>query len=224
MKSPRIQLDDLLGDVSLYQPQLMRMAPPTTIEELNENIRLAAAAKTAKDILKRSGLPDVEITEEDATQAEEMFLAQVTNAPNTPSVLTVQKPEIILHLEAMVAVYDHRVIQHADQIRYLVTNKLLELSDHKDPRVQLKAVELMGKIADVGMFVEKQEITYKQQSSEDLQQKLREKLGLLIEGDVIGATIASPAEVAELNRDPDVQPLPKTPKIDKQILATIMNT
>lgn len=187
-------------------------------------MRLAAAAKTAKDILKRSGLPDIEITEEDATQAEEMFLAQVTNAPNTPSVLTVQKPEIILHLEAMVAVYDHRVIQHADQIRYLVTNKLLELSDHKDPRVQLKAVELMGKIADVGMFVEKQEITFKQQSSEDLQQKLREKLGLLIEGDVIGAKIASPAEVAELNRDPDVQPLPKTPKIDKQILATIMNT
>ena len=214
-----IRVDDLINGITLYEPELLR-TDPSEIKDIPEKEMISAAAKTAKDILKRAGLPDVKITEEDVFEAEDLFMDTVNKTP----IAMPEKPEIIVHLEAMVALYDHRVIQHADQIRYLVTNKLLELSDHKDPRVQLKAVELMGKIADVGMFVEKQEITFKQQSSEDLQQQLRKKLGLLIEGDVIGTKLASPAEVLELNRDPSVQPLVETAKIDKHILATLMNS
>jgi hypothetical protein len=214
-----IRVDDLINGITLYEPELLR-TDPIEINDIPEKEVISAAAKTAKDILKRAGLPDVKITEDDVSAAEHLFMDTVSNTPITMP----EKPEIIVHLEAIVALYDHRVIQHADQIRYLVTNKLLELSDHKDPRVQLKAVELMGKIADVGMFVEKQEITFKQQSSEDLQQQLRKKLGLLIEGDVIGTKLASPAEVLELNRDPSVQPLVETPKIDKHVLATLMNS
>jgi len=217
--TPNIRVDDLINGTALYEPSLLR-TDPIEINDIPEKEMIHAAAKTAKDILKRAGLPDVQITEEDVFEAEELFMDTVSNTPITIP----EKPEIIKHLEAMVAVYDHKVIQHADQIRYLVTNKLLELSSHKDPRVQLKAVELMGKIADVGMFVEKQEITFKQQSSEDLQKQLRKKLGLLIEGDVIGTKFASPAEVLELNRDPSVQPLVETPKIDKHVLATLMNS
>jgi len=217
--TPNIRVDDLINGTDLYEPALLRTNPPE-INDIPEKEMIHAAAKTAKDILKRAGLPDVKITEEDIFEAEELFMDTVNNTPITIP----EKPEIIKHLEAMVAVYDHKVIQHADQIRYLVTNKLLELSTHKDPRVQLKAVELMGKIADVGMFVEKQEITFKQQSSKDLHETLRGKLGLLIEGDVIGTKLASPAEVLELNRDPSVQPLVETAKIDKHILATLMNS
>ena len=214
-----IRVDDLINGITLYEPELLR-TDPIEIKDIPEKEMISAAAKTAKDILKRAGLPDVKITEEDVFEAEDLFMDTVNKTP----IAMPEKPEIIVHLEAMVALYDHRVIQHADQIRYLVTNKLLELSDHKDPRVQLKAVELMGKIADVGMFVEKQEITFKQQSSEDLQKQLRKKLGLLIEGEVVGTKLVPPTELEELNRDPSVQPLVETPKIDKHILATLMNS
>lgn len=76
-----------------------------------------------------------------------------------------------------------QVVTHAGQVRHLVTNKLLALSEHPDPKIQLRAVELLGKIADVGMFVDKQEITLKHTSDEELRKKLREKLGLVIEAE-----------------------------------------
>ena len=112
--------------------------------------------------------------------------------------------------------YDWRVIQHADQIRFLVTNKLIGLSDHRDPRVQLKAVELLGKLADVGMFVDKQEITYKQQTAEELQAQLQAKLGILIQGEIIDAEIQMEKPKRRVGRvDEDgVIPLPDLPEVD----------
>lgn len=220
MASQKIQLYDLVKDVEPYEPHLLRT--PKRIEELKPENLAKAAAKTAKAILRKSGAPDIEVTEEDANLAEDMFLNQITGAglPITPSKL--QKPEVVLKLEALVSQYDWRVIQHADQIRMLVTNKLLELSDHRDAKIQLKAVELLGKLADVGMFVEKQEITYKQKSDAEIEAALREKLGLLIEGEfetveksytMAQQPVQKPVEVAP---EPvhEVQPLPRMPKID----------
>ena len=182
-----------------------------------------AAAKTAKDILARQGITNIDISQEDSDNAEEQFMHHVNHTPNSIAPSHITKPATALKLEALVQEYDWRVIQHADQIRMLVTNKLLELSDHRDAKVQLKAVELLGKLADVGMFVEKQEITYKQKTTEDLQQQLREKLSLLIEGEVIGETILSPAEIKEKQRDPDVIPLPETPKLTPLSMTVLLN-
>jgi hypothetical protein len=104
--------------------------------------------------------------------------------PNTPAVLNqLEKPETIAHLETMLDEFGWQVVTHAGQVRHLVTNKLLALSEHPDPKIQLRAVELLGKIADVGMFVDKQEITLKHTSDEELRKKLREKLGLIIDAE-----------------------------------------
>lgn len=104
--------------------------------------------------------------------------------PNTPAVLNqLKKPETIIQLETMLDEFGWQVVTHAGQVRHLVTNKLLALSEHPDPKIQLRAVELLGKIADVGMFVDKQEITLKHTSDEELRKKLREKLGLVIDAE-----------------------------------------
>lgn len=221
----RIDLTDLTKDILPYESKLMRMSKD--IKDLlpeNTSQFANAAAKTAKDILARQGITNIDISQEDSDNAEEQFMHHVNHTPNSIAPSHVNKPATALKLEALVQEYDWRVIQHADQIRMLVTNKLLELSDHRDAKVQLKAVELLGKLADVGMFVEKQEITYKQKTTEDLQQQLREKLSLLIEGEVVGETILSPTEVKELTRDPDVIPLPVTPKITTASIDLLLNT
>lgn len=220
MANQKIQLYDLVKDVEPYEPHLLRTE--MRIDELKPENLARAAAKTAKDILRKSGAPEIEVTEEDAAAAEAMFLNQFTEhgMPITPQRL--QKPEVVMKLEALVTQYDWRVIKHADQIRMLVTNKLIELSDHRDAKVQLKAVELLGKLADVGMFVEKQEITYKQQSDDEIESALRKKLGLLIEGEFetvektqATAPTAAPKPV-DIVAEPvhEVQPLPKMPEIN----------
>jgi len=212
MASQRIQLYDLLEGVVPYEPHLLRT--PMRTEDLMPELLTSAAAKTAKDILRRSGAPDMEVTDEDVENAHTMFSGYMAGNPNAIAQHKLQKPETVIKLEALVAEYDWRVIQHADQIRMLVTNKLLGLSDHKDPKVQLKAVELLGKLADVGMFVEKQEITYKQKSEEELQSSLMQKLGLLIEGELVDDT---PAPTPAPKATPIVRetvPLPVLPAIN----------
>ena len=210
-----INLDDLLEGVVPYEPALLRV-PLNTTDLVPEDELLKATAKTAQDVLKRSGVSDVEITQDDVESAQEMFMEHIKNTPQTKQKIKNHTPETIVKLEALVSEYDWRVIQHADQIRFLVTNKLIGLSDHRDPRVQLKAVELLGKLADVGMFVDKQEITYKQQTAEELQAQLQAKLGILIQGEIIDAEIQMEKPKRRVGRvDEDgVIPLPDLPEVD----------
>jgi hypothetical protein len=214
-----IDLDTTLEGVVPYEPALMRVPIPSDAPIPDDEL-FKATAKTAQDILKRSGAPTIEISDDDVANAQSMFTNHMHKAPLTKAQLVVQKPATILKLEALVSEYDWRVIQHADQIRFLVTNKLLDLSDNKDPRVQLKAVELLGKLADVGMFVDKQEVTYKQQSAEDLQKQLQEKLGLLIQGDI--SDVDPLPKRDDILKVQGVVPLADVPDIDAIDLANMM--
>ena len=208
-----INLDDLLEGVVPYEPALLRV-PLNAPNLVPEDELFKATAKTAQDVLKRSGISEVEITQDDVDDAQTMFMEHIKQVPQTKQKIKNRKPETIVKLEALVSEYDWRVIQHADQIRFLVTNKLLGLSDHKDPRVQLKAVELLGKLADVGMFVDKQEITYKQQTAEELQQQLQQKLGILIQGEIVDAEIQMDTPRKPKPQEPGVTPLPDLPDVD----------
>lgn len=207
-----INLDDLLEGVVPYEPALLRV-PLNVSDLMPEDKLLKATAKTAQDVLKRSGVSEVEITQDDIDDAQTMFMEHIKQVPQSKQKIKNRKPETIVKLEALVSEYDWRVIQHADQIRFLVTNKLIGLSDHCDPRVQLKAVELLGKLADVGMFVDKQEITYKQQTAEELQQQLQQKLGILIQGEIIDSTIIEDTSGRQ-KPEKGVIPLPDLPEVD----------
>ena len=57
---------------------------------------------------------------------------------------------------------------------------LLLESEHPDPRVRLKAIELLGKVSDVGLFVEKTERVVTVQTSDELKEQLRNKLSKLV--------------------------------------------
>ena len=46
--------------------------------------------------------------------------------------------------------------------------------------MRIRALELLGKISDVGLFAEKSEVTVTHQSTDDLREKLRSKLAKLV--------------------------------------------
>jgi hypothetical protein len=62
----------------------------------------------------------------------------------------------------------------------MVTNKLVLETDNPDPRIRIRALELLGKISDVGLFADKSEVTITHQSTEDLRLRLRSKLAKLV--------------------------------------------
>jgi hypothetical protein len=76
----------------------------------------------------------------------------------------------------MLSDYDHQVVQEAVQLRRYVTNKLIEDTGLSDPRHRLRALELLGKISDVGLFSDKTEITVKNVTAEDLEAQIKSKL------------------------------------------------
>ena len=76
--------------------------------------------------------------------------------------------------------FNHSVVESAKQLRNLVTNKLIIESENPDPRVRMRALELLGKISDVGLFTEKSEVTITHQTTDDIKEKLRGKLAKLV--------------------------------------------
>ena len=146
---------------------------PTTLEK-----RVKVAANTVKFLVDAGA--EIPVSTAEKKEAEEIF-KDFTNPDVTPSLnaatnKALSVPATVQHLYAMLSDYDHQVVQEAVQLRRFVTNKLIEDAGLSDPRHRLKALELLGKISDVGLFSEKTEITVKNLSQEDLESQIKSKL------------------------------------------------
>ncbi len=146
---------------------------PTTFDK-----KVKVAAATAKVLVE--GGADIPVSSQEKQEAAEIF-KEFTNPDseakaNASITKALQVPATVQHLFMMLSDYDHQVVQEAVQLRRFVTNKLIEDAGLSDPRHRLKALELLGKISDVGLFSEKTEITVKNLSQEDLQAQIKNKL------------------------------------------------
>ena len=145
--------------------------------------RVEPAANTAKE-LGEHGL-DVEPTKEDKDIAAKISVAYADNPEKTSKKVTEKRistltPASLILTDNLLKEFGRSVVESAVQIRHLVTNKLLLETDNADPRVRIRALELLGKISDVGLFAEKSEVTITHQSTDDLREKLRSKLAKLV--------------------------------------------
>ena len=128
---------------------------------------------------------DMEPTEKDLSTAEKAVYAVAENEEkaNKKLVKQDQKPAVYKSVKSILDEYSLRVVDNAMQIRLLVTNKLILDSDSPDDRTRLRALEMLGKITDVGLFTEKSEVTITHRSTEDLVSSIRSKLHRLMHPD-----------------------------------------
>jgi hypothetical protein len=73
----------------------------------------------------------------------------------------------------------------AAQARAAITNKLMEIADCGDPRYELKALELLGKHSDIGIFTERSEITVNYRNPEELEKAIKERVKNLLNATVV---------------------------------------
>ena len=111
----------------------------------------------------------------------------------TPARAATLPPAVLLQTRDILDTFGRAVVKQALEVRHLVTNKLILESENPDPKVRIRALELLGKISDVGLFTERTEITVTHQSTDDLRTKLREKFNRLKE--VEDAKVISPLEL-----------------------------
>jgi hypothetical protein len=157
--------------------------------------KVKVAAATAKVLI--DGGAEIPVSSQEKVEAEDLFKAftdpdHKDNKLNTTTNKTLQTPATVQHLYAMLSDYDHQVVQEAVQLRRFITNKLIEDTGLADPRHRLRALELLGKISDVGLFSEKTEVVFRNDDPEELQAQIKSKLfKILGQGYTIDAEYAS---------------------------------
>lgn len=145
--------------------------------------RAEAACNTAA-MLAEHGL-DIEPSAEDEETAAKLTLAYADNPEKTSKKVTNKRaaklpPPALVATHGILTQFGHSVVESATQVRHLVTNKLIEETENPDPRVRIRALELLGKISDVGLFTDKTEVTITHRTTDELRESLRSKLAKLV--------------------------------------------
>jgi hypothetical protein len=89
---------------------------------------------------------------------------------------------------AFLRTYGQQLAMDVSQARAAITNKLMEIANCGDPRYELKALELLGKHSDIGIFTERSEITINYKDPTELEDAIKERVRRLLNADVIDVT------------------------------------
>ena len=183
---------------------------PLNEGESNPDLKnqVEAASNTALELAEH-GL-DITPTKEDKDVAAKLAVAYADNPEKTSKKashknISTLTPASLVLTNSILQEFGHSVAESATQIRHLVTNKLLLESENADPRIRMRALELLGKISDVGLFAEKSEVTITHQSTEDLREKLRSKLEKLVNPvEIDEAVVIEQEELGEIDLDEEL--------------------
>ena len=175
-------------------------SPDTPYIDLRE--RAEAACNTALK-LSEHGL-DIEPTKEDKDVAAKLAISYAGDPEKTSKKVTTKKaasltPASLLMTNSILQEFGQSVVESAKQVRHMVTNKLVLETDNPDPRVRIRALELLGKISDVGLFAEKSEVTITHQSTDDRRNKLRSKPAKIIDAEEIDDAIIIDGEATDVD-------------------------
>lgn len=163
-------------------PELgVELTPEVDFLDLRERARVMCNSIA---LLEGHGL-DTESSAEDAEAAAALVSAYADNPEKTSKLVNAVRastltPASLVNVRSYLDEYGQAVVTHAIEVRHLVTNRLLEESQNPDPRIRIRALELLGKHSDVGLFTDRSEVTVTHQSTEELRDRLRAKLQKLV--------------------------------------------
>ena len=191
---------DLVPEAATTLRENMQIAGDTAA--LLEGLR----GHSGQSLLEESGFstpPDKQDTDDQAV-ADEVFQAFAQKAKQqfeeamSPEAPTKRKPgrprkyplaedtpvnppklyegNVAERIRSMLNEYNAHTVADVSEMRMVITNKLLDLSMCGDPRIEIKATEMLGKISDVGLFTEKTEITINYGSVADLDKAIKDKV------------------------------------------------
>lgn len=139
---------------------------------------IAIAGNTVNLIEELGGSIDFDAKDFHAAVA----LAKAEKKPTIPT--TVQKSGVAKVLAVAIKEHDFQAFADVQQARNFVTNKLIAMADCGDPKLELKALELLGKHSDIGLFTERSEITVHHTSSTSLEASIKERVKRLMNAEV----------------------------------------
>jgi hypothetical protein len=190
------------------EPNLDKEVPAIAAPQQGETYeqRLKIAANTALT-LKELGMDD-DISEEESAQAKEMFdkikpAEEKNTRPNKEQTKALKQTGVALALSGYINEYEKQIVADKVQVRTIVVNRLMEISQDDDNKVALKALELLGKASD--LFTDRSEITITHQTSEELKAAIKERITQLMQATQISAKTKTESRLDQLKTVTDVE-------------------
>ena len=148
--------------------------PSTFMEEL------AVAANTVE--VQVSLGADLGLSTDDMERQTRLIEEAVKNKKSS----ALKSPITAFAAAAFLRTYSQSLALDVAALRSAIANKLMEIANCGDPRYELKALELLGKHSDVGLFTERSEITINYKNPEDLENEIKERVKRLLNASVVG--------------------------------------
>jgi hypothetical protein len=139
---------------------------------------LATAACNTINLLAQHGYELGETIPDDDKVATKMLKEYAEDSRKKISYeeMLANRPEAIVRTADIIKKFDYAMVKEAKQLRMLVINKLILETESANANIRIKALELIGKMADVGLFSERKELTVIHRNPEEIRDKLKERL------------------------------------------------
>jgi len=153
----------------------------TPIKKIDAVDLLEGQIQTTNWLKELGASTDEEVLEHAQEEiARNAFKALVANPTEAKAALQkVTLPPAIQKIVGMLTAYDWAFVEQAKELRGMAVAKIVEETDHPDARVRLKALEMLGKVTEVGLFTERISVKKEDMSDDELDQKIRDKLAQL---------------------------------------------
>jgi HEAT repeat protein len=182
-----------------FEPEVFCNTPSTVLDtdEVAPAAALDAKIKT-KDWLAELGAVDSDAiaTDLDTRAARETFANLTTSSPDAAShaaIAQIKTPEAVRHIVGMLTAYDWEFVQQAKELRGYAVAKLVEETTNPSANIRLKALGLLGKVTEVGLFTDKIEIKKDELTDTELDQRIKDKLAKFMGVvDILEVTDADP--------------------------------
>jgi len=197
--------DQMLDHLIDFDPEVLPKAQAPAPAEKTAPVDLLNGKIKTSDWLREMGAPDAEtaVSDLEKQQARETFSALTTASPIKDQhalVSTIETPAAVKHLVGMLTAYDWEFVHQAKELRGYAVAKLVEECESPNPNIRLKALGLLGKVTEVGLFTEKIEVKKTDMTEAEIDQRLKEKLAKFMD--------VSDADVTDLVDITEVKPAP----------------
>ena len=168
--------------------------------------QVSVLANTA-ELQVELGAP-LEVTEDNAEREKQLLEAAI----RSKKIESFQTPTTAFAAAGFLRTYGSQLALDVAMARSAITNKLMEIANCGDPKFELKALELLGKHSDIGIFTNKSEITINYKNPEDLENAIKERVKRLLNADIIdvsplNANLDEELGVAGTDYEPDEEEL-----------------
>lgn len=170
----------MLEHLVQFEPEITSPDEFLELDDAEPGEVLSAQYNTSLWLEELGVRPDDEQHKEIQTQAARQAFGSLTTtateAEQKENLLQLKTPEAVRHLTGMLSAYDWEFVEMAKQIRGYTVAQLIEETKSTNANIRLKALGLLGKVTEVGLFTDKVEIQKTELTDFEIDAKIKDKL------------------------------------------------